>query len=52
MQKRNASIVLQHDVKDFSVAAVESIVVWGLNNGYCFLPLSPQSPTAHQTIAN
>ena len=52
VQWQNVSIVLQHDIKDFSVAAVEKIIVWGLNNGYTFLPLDSTSPTSHHRIAN
>ena len=46
------SIVLQHDTKGFSVAAVERIIQWGLENGYTFLPLDENSPGAHHKIAN
>jgi peptidoglycan/xylan/chitin deacetylase (PgdA/CDA1 family) len=46
------SIVLQHDNKDFSVEAVESIIRWGLENGYTFDVLSNTSPTAHHKINN
>lgn len=46
------SIVLQHDIKDFSVAAVEDIIKWGLENGYMFLPLSASSPKSHHGINN
>lgn len=52
MRNHNVSIVLQHDIKGFSVAAVEQIIVWGLANGYTFLPLTPSSPTAHHGINN
>ena len=52
IQKHDVSIVLQHDIKGFSVNAVEQIIVWGLSNGYTFLPLSDTSPTAHQGINN
>lgn len=52
VQEHNTSIVLQHDIKGFSVAAVEKIIVWGLANGYTFLPLSPDSPKAHHGINN
>ena len=48
----NVSIVLQHDIKGFSVAAVERIIQWGLANGYTFLPLTPTSPKAHHGINN
>ena len=52
VQWQNISIVLQHDIKGYSVAAVEQIIVWGLNNGYTFLPLDSSSPTSHHRIAN
>lgn len=47
-----SSVVLQHDVKDYSVAAVEDIIKWGKENGYAFLPISAGSPTAHHPINN
>lgn len=46
------SVVLQHDVKGFSVNAVESIIRWGLENGYSFQRLYAGSYHAHQRIAN
>ena len=46
------NVVLQHDIKDFSVDAVEQIIVWGLENGYTFLPLDSTSPTVHHGINN
>ena len=52
IQSHNVSIVLQHDIKGFSVAAVERIIVWGLANGYTFLPLDSTSPTAHHRVNN
>ena len=48
----NANVVLQHDIKGFSVAAVERIIVWGLNNGYQFLPLEESSYGAHHGVNN
>lgn len=47
-----ASVVLQHDVKGFSVDAVESIIMYGLNNGYVFDKLDAGSFTAHHGINN
>lgn len=49
---RRASIVLQHDIKDYSVEAVEEIILWGLNNGYRFAALDMTSPDAHHGISN
>lgn len=46
------AIVLQHDIKGFSVNAVERIIIWGLNNGYRFEPLTYESPTVHQRVNN
>ena len=52
VSKRNVSVVLQHDIWGYSVDAVESIIVWGLSNGYTFLPLDETSPTAHHPVNN
>lgn len=52
IQSQDVSIVLQHDIKGFSVDAVEQIVAWGLANGYTFLPMSESTPMVHQTPGN
>ena len=44
IQKHQHSVVLQHDIKGYSVDAVESIIQWGLANGYSFQPLRMDSP--------
>lgn len=46
------SVVLQHDIHPYSVYAVEDIIVWGLENGYKFLPLTDNSETAHHGVNN
>ena len=46
------AIVLQHDIHPISVRAVESILKWGKENGYTFLPLDLTSPVVHSTIKN
>lgn len=51
-QKYEESVVLQHDIKKYSVEAVEEILQWGLENGYTFLPLQEDSPTCHHKISN
>jgi len=45
-------IVLQHDVKGYSVDAVETIIQYGLSHGYTFKALNENSPTAHHRINN
>ena len=52
IQNQDVSIVLQHDIKSFSVNAVEQILAWGLANGYTFLPMSESTPMVHQTPNN
>lgn len=45
-------VVLQHDIKDFSVDAVERIIQYGLANGYTFSGLDAHSPTMHHRVNN
>ena len=49
---KKTAVVLQHDIQKFSVEAVERILVWGLNNGYTFQALTPNSPTCHHPVNN
>lgn len=49
---KNVSVVLQHDIRGFSVDAVEMILNWGISNGYTFLPLDPSSPGCHHGVNN
>ena len=46
------NVVLQHDVKDFSVAAVEAIINYGIENRYTFKPLTSSSFNAHHGVNN
>ena len=50
--ENTVNVVLQHDIKNFSVDAVASIINWGLNHGYTFRALDESSYTAHHDIAN
>ena len=50
--KGKPAVVLQHDIKSFSVDAVEEIIKWGLANGYTFMPLDETSYGAHHGINN
>ena len=49
---RSWSIVLCHDTKSYTVDAIESVLIWGQNNGYVFMALDINSPTVHHRIAN
>lgn len=50
--KSKSIIVLQHDIKVYSIDAVEGIIVWGLENGYTFRALTTDSPMYHHTVRN
>ena len=50
--KRKTSVVLMHDIKGYTVNAIEDIIVWGLENGYTFKALTADSPTCHHGINN
>jgi len=53
VQNQECSIVLQHpETREFSLAAVESFIVWALENGYRFLPLDETSPRIHHKVSN
>lgn len=49
---RKESVVLLHDTKQYTIDAVEKIIEWGLENGYKFMTLNSESPTAHHKIYN
>lgn len=49
---KRIAVVLQHDIKDFSVDAVERIILWGLDNGYRFLSLDVNSPGCEHHVNN
>ena len=46
------SVVLQHDVKGFSVDAVERIIQYGLEHDFIFKKLDADSFTAHHGVNN
>ena len=49
---KDTVILLQHDIKPYSVDAVEDIILWGFENGYTFLPLDMKSPVCEHNVAN
>ena len=46
------SIVLQHDSVKESVDAVDSIIQWGMENGYRFLPIVQDTALWHHSVQN
>lgn len=47
-----SSVVLQHDIKGFSVDAVQRIIDYGKDHGYIFAKLDSSSFTAHHGVNN
>lgn len=52
VQKQDHSIVLCHDVKPYTVNAMEKTIVWCLDHGYTFRVLSPNGYTVHHGVNN
>lgn len=52
IKNKKVSVVLQHDIKPASIEATKQIIEYGLANGYTFLPLNHDSPSAHHGINN
>lgn len=52
IRQQGTSIVLQHDIHNCSVEAVETILKWGQENGYTFRALTQRSPGFHHTVKN
>ena len=52
IKNRDISIVLCHDIKSYTVDAIEDVIKYCKKNGYTFLPLDAGSPTAHHAIGN
>jgi peptidoglycan/xylan/chitin deacetylase (PgdA/CDA1 family) len=46
------SVVLMHDIKKYTVDAIEDILKWGIANGYTFAALDENSPTMHHGVNN
>lgn len=49
---KKTAVVLQHDIYKESVAAVEQVIQWGLDNGYRFEALTMTSPKCEHGVNN
>ena len=50
--KSGANIVLMHDINPANLEALPMIIEHAITNGYTFLPLNENSPTAHHGVNN
>ena len=49
---RESSIVLMHDIKSYTIDAIEDILIWGLANGYTFEAITEDVPQLHHSVKN
>ena len=52
IQKYDVSVVLCHDIHEYTVDAMEEVLKYATENGYTFAPLSESSFTAHHSVHN
>lgn len=50
--RHDATVLLCHDTKVWTVNAMDEFITWALAEGYTFRPLTESSPTAHHPINN
>lgn len=50
--ENNSYVILQHDIKGYSVDAVEKIIQYGLTHGYTFKALDMNSPKVEHHVNN
>ena len=51
-QKYDASYVLMHDIMKKTISIIEEFIVWALDNGYTFLPITDSTHAYHHRIQN
>ena len=54
VEDMRVSMILCHDIKEFTVKGMEKFVPWAIENGYTFLPLTTDDTSfnAHHTVNN
>ena len=52
VQKHNTSVVLCHDIHEYTVDAMEEFITWALDNGYHFAPMTESSFAPHHSVNN
>lgn len=52
IKRHDVSIVLMHDIFEYSVDAVPEIIQWALRNGYTFATLDSAGPVCEQPLKN
>lgn len=52
LNQGKTNVVLQHDIHDYSVNAVEKIIQYGLKKGYKFAPITENTPQIKHHVNN
>ena len=52
VKNRSVSVILCHDIKDYTVNAMDEFITWALENDYVFAKMTENSYTAHHNVNN
>lgn len=52
IKENKENMVLMHDIKPYTVDAIERIIHYGLTNGYTFAPITMDTKEVHHSINN
>ena len=52
VESHTNAVILCHDVKEYTVNAMEEFITWAKENGYTFAALTPDSYGAHHEVLN
>ena len=52
VKSQQISIILCHDIKDYTVNAMDEFITWALENDYTFAKLTQNSYTSPHTVNN
>ncbi len=52
LDEHDVDVILVHDIHEYTVDCIEDVIVYALNNGYTFMPLSPGIYTCHHGVNN
>ena len=52
LSKNRYNVVLMHDTHDYTAYALERIILYGIENGYTFAPITMNTKENHHSIAN
>lgn len=52
LRLNRSNVVLMHDIKSFTAAAIEDIIIYGKEHGYTFAPITMATTPVHHSVNN